>query len=179
MPHLLDGSDRASLGDPTAQCRPQAERGSAAVDHRHLRIPCCRVADHHGHTRRPDRASAVAPDRGRRVWRGFGPRRVLDQRQHADCDARPARLHRGYGRAIGPLIGGVLLEYFWWGSVFLIAVPVMVLLLIVGPRLLPEYRDPQAGRPDILSAAMSLSAVLSIIYGLKEMAQDGIGWLAV
>ncbi len=83
------------------------------------------------------------------------------------------------GGAIGPLIGGVLLEYFWWGSVFLIAVPVMVLLLIVGPRLLPEYRDPQAGRPDVLSAAMSLTAVLSIIYGLKEMAQDGIGWLAV
>ena len=83
------------------------------------------------------------------------------------------------GGAIGPLIGGVLLEYFWWGSVFLIAVPVMVLLLIVGPRLLPEYRDPQAGRPDILSAAMSLTAVLSMIYGLKEMAQDGIGWIAV
>jgi DHA2 family multidrug resistance protein-like MFS transporter len=81
------------------------------------------------------------------------------------------------GGAIGPLIGGVLLEYFWWGSVFLIAVPVMVLLLVVGPRLLPEYRDPQAGRPDILSAAMSLTAVLSIIYGLKEMAQDGLGWL--
>jgi DHA2 family multidrug resistance protein-like MFS transporter len=83
------------------------------------------------------------------------------------------------GGAVGPLIGGVLLEYFWWGSVFLIAVPVMVLLLVVGPRLLPEYRDPQAGRPDILSAAMSLTAVLSMIYGLKEIAQDGFGWTAV
>ena len=48
------------------------------------------------------------------------------------------------GAAIGPLVGGVLLEHFWWGSVFLLAVPVMVLLLAVGPRLLPEYRDPRA-----------------------------------
>jgi len=49
------------------------------------------------------------------------------------------------GSVIGPLLGGVLLEYFWWGSVFLLAVPVMVLLLIVGPVLLPEFRDPNAG----------------------------------
>lgn len=83
------------------------------------------------------------------------------------------------GGAVGPLIGGVLLEYFWWGSVFLIAVPVMALLLVVGPRLLPEYRDPQAGRPDVTSAAMSVVAVLAAIYGLKEIAQDGFGWLAV
>src|SRR6186997_3242180 len=64
------------------------------------------------------------------------------------------------GGAIGPLIGGVLLEAFWWGSVFLIGVPVMVLLLAVGPRLLPEYRDPRPGRLDLLSAALSLTAVL-------------------
>src|ERR671914_287656 len=70
------------------------------------------------------------------------------------------------GAAIGPLFGGLLLEYFWWGSVFLIAVPVMALLLVVGPRLLPEYRDPNAGRPDVISAGLSLAAVLSIIYGL-------------
>ena len=50
------------------------------------------------------------------------------------------------GGVIGPLVGGVMLEAFWWGSVFLLGVPVMVLLLIVGPRLLPEYRDPDAGR---------------------------------
>ena len=48
-------------------------------------------------------------------------------------------------RAIGPLVGGVMLEYFWWGSVFLLGVPVMVLLLVLGPLLLPEYRDPDAG----------------------------------
>jgi MFS transporter, DHA2 family, multidrug resistance protein len=79
------------------------------------------------------------------------------------------------GAAIGPLVGGVLLETFWWGSVFLAAVPVMALLLVVGPRLLPEYRDPQARGLDLLSAALSLVAVLTVIYGLKEVAQDGFG----
>jgi DHA2 family multidrug resistance protein-like MFS transporter len=78
------------------------------------------------------------------------------------------------GGAIGPLIGGALLQSFWWGSVFLISVPVMVLLLIVGPRLLPEYRDSTAGKLDLASAAMSLLAVLSMIFGLKQMAQGGL-----
>jgi DHA2 family multidrug resistance protein-like MFS transporter len=79
------------------------------------------------------------------------------------------------GAAIGPLAGGVLLERFWWGSVFLLAVPVMLLLLALGPRLLPEYRDPDAGRLDLASAAMSLVAVLLVIWGLKQFAQDGLG----
>jgi DHA2 family multidrug resistance protein-like MFS transporter len=61
--------------------------------------------------------------------------------------------------------------------VFLLAVPVMVLLLILGPRLLPEYRDPEAGRPDLGSAALSLTAVLAVIFGLKQIAQDGLAWL--
>ena len=78
------------------------------------------------------------------------------------------------GGAIGPLVGGVLLQYFWWGSVFLLSVPVMVLLLIVGPLLLPEYRDPRAGRPDLISAGMSLAAILAAIFGLKQIAQDGL-----
>ena len=81
------------------------------------------------------------------------------------------------GAAIGPPLGGVLLEFFWWGSVFLLAVPVMVLILLVGPKLLPEYRDPDAGRPDLLSAGLSLVAVLAIIYGLKQIAEDGLAWL--
>ena len=79
------------------------------------------------------------------------------------------------GAAIGPLIGGLLLERFWWGSVFLPALPVMGLLLAVGPRLLPEYRDPEARRLDLISAAVSLVAVLAVIYGLKRIAQDGLG----
>ncbi len=80
------------------------------------------------------------------------------------------------GSAIGPLVGGVLLERFWWGSVFLITVPVMVLLLITGPLLLPEYRDPEAGRLNLASAALSLAAVLALIYGLKQVAVEGFGW---
>ncbi len=83
------------------------------------------------------------------------------------------------GAALGPIFGGLLLEYFWWGSVFLIAVPVMLLLLIAGPKLLPEYRDPNAGRADITSAALSLAAVLLVIFGLKQIAQDGLAWLPV
>jgi len=83
------------------------------------------------------------------------------------------------GAAIGPLAGGFLLEHFWWGSVFLLAVPVMVLLLMLGPMLLPEFRDPEAGRLDFFSAALSLAAVLAVIYGLKQVAQDGLGWLPV
>jgi DHA2 family multidrug resistance protein-like MFS transporter len=78
------------------------------------------------------------------------------------------------GGAIGPLVGGVLLQYFWWGSVFLAAVPVMALLLVLGPMLLPEYRDPNAGKPDLVSAGLSLLAVLSMIFGLKLIAQDGV-----
>ena len=80
------------------------------------------------------------------------------------------------GGAIGPLLGGVLLQYFWWGSVFLIGVPVMLLLLALGPVLLPEFRDPEAGRLDVLSAALSLAAVLGVLYGLKRLAEGGHGW---
>jgi MFS transporter, DHA2 family, multidrug resistance protein len=83
------------------------------------------------------------------------------------------------GGAIGPVLGGVLLERFWWGSVFLLALPVMALLLVLGPRVLPEYRDPNAGRLDLVSAAMSLVAVLAAVFGLKQIAQDGIGPLPV
>ncbi|MEO8193499.1 MAG: MFS transporter [Gemmatimonadales bacterium] len=79
------------------------------------------------------------------------------------------------GSAIGPLLGGVMLEHFWWGSVFLLNVPVMALLLVLGPILLPEFRDPDAGRLDLFSAALSLVAILAIIYGIKRIAQDGAG----
>jgi DHA2 family multidrug resistance protein-like MFS transporter len=81
------------------------------------------------------------------------------------------------GAAIGPVVGGVLLQYFWWGSVFLVSVPVMVLLLLLGPILLPEYRDPAAGRLDFMSAALSLAAVLATIYGVKRVAESGLAWL--
>lgn len=77
------------------------------------------------------------------------------------------------GSAVGPLIGGFLLEHFSWGSVFLLAVPVMAVLLVAGPLLLPEYKDPNPGRFDLLSAGMSLAAVLLVIYGLKQVAEIG------
>ena len=83
------------------------------------------------------------------------------------------------GGAVGPLLGGALLEFFWWGSVFLLAIPVMALLLVLGPIVLPEYRDPDAGRLDLLSAALSLVAVLAVVYGLKQIAQDGLEWYPV
>jgi DHA2 family multidrug resistance protein-like MFS transporter len=83
------------------------------------------------------------------------------------------------GGALGPLLGGVMLRYFHWSSVFLLAVPVMLLLLVVGPIVLPEFRDPTAKRLDVGSAGLSLVAVLSVIYGLKMYAQDGFGWLSL
>lgn len=80
------------------------------------------------------------------------------------------------GGALGPLVGGVMLQFFGWESVFLLAVPVMVLLLLLGPSLLPEYRDPKAGRVDLLSAAMSLLAILASVYALKQFAEHGLAW---
>ncbi len=80
------------------------------------------------------------------------------------------------GAIIGPLVGGLLIQYFWWGSVFLAGVPVMILLLLLGPSLLPEFRDPDAGRLDVISALLSLMAVLLFIYGMKNMAEHGFGW---
>ncbi|WP_245856271.1 MFS transporter [Actinoalloteichus hoggarensis] len=74
------------------------------------------------------------------------------------------------GASLGPVLGGVMLEYFWWGSVFLLGVPVMLLLLVMGPLLLPEYRAPQAGRIDLFSVVLSLGAILPIIYGIKQLA---------
>ncbi|MGH3761097.1 MFS transporter, partial [Actinophytocola sp.] len=82
------------------------------------------------------------------------------------------------GTAIGPLVGGVMLEWFWWGSVFLLAVPVMVVLLATAPALLPEYRDTTAGRLDLTSVALSLAAILPVVYGVKELTR-GVSPLAV
>ncbi|MES1209239.1 MAG: MFS transporter, partial [Pseudomonadota bacterium] len=81
------------------------------------------------------------------------------------------------GSAIGPLLGGLVLQHFRWGAVFLLGVPVMALLLIAGPFLLPESRDPTARRLDVGSAALSLLAVLSVIFGMKAAVQDGWGRL--
>ncbi|MYY09334.1 MFS transporter [Streptomyces sp. SID4919] len=79
------------------------------------------------------------------------------------------------GVAIGPLVGGAMLEHFWWGSVFLLAVPVMAVLLALGPVLLPEYRDPRPGPLDMPSIALSLAALLPVVHGLKHLASEGPG----
>ncbi len=78
------------------------------------------------------------------------------------------------GMAIGPLVGGVLLESFWWGSVFLLGVPAMLLLLVTAPFLLPEYKAASAGRLDLPSVGLSLLTILPAIYGLKEIAKHGL-----
>jgi DHA2 family multidrug resistance protein-like MFS transporter len=78
------------------------------------------------------------------------------------------------GAALGPLVAGILLDHFWWGSVFLLGVPAMVLLLVLGPVLLPEYRDAKAGRIDVPSVGLSLVAILPLVYGLKELARSGM-----
>jgi DHA2 family multidrug resistance protein-like MFS transporter len=82
------------------------------------------------------------------------------------------------GGIVGPILGGALLEWFPWGSVFLLAVPIMALVLIAAPILLPEYEDPEAGRADILSAGLSLTAVLAIVYGVKRTAENGASVIA-
>ncbi|MFF9024895.1 MFS transporter [Streptomyces eurythermus] len=77
------------------------------------------------------------------------------------------------GGALGPLVGGVLLQYFWWGSVFLVTVPTMLVLLLTVPLLVRETPPSGTGRPDLVSVAMSLVTPLAIVYGIKNLAVDG------
>lgn len=77
------------------------------------------------------------------------------------------------GIALGSVMSGVLVEYFWWGSVFLVNLPAMLLLLVLGPVLLPESRNPSPGRFDRLSVPLSMAAVLPVVYGLKEIPSEG------
>ncbi|NRQ33022.1 MFS transporter [Nonomuraea sp. NN258] len=77
------------------------------------------------------------------------------------------------GAALGPVVGGMLLQWFWWGSVFLLAVPIIVALLVFGPLVLPEFRNPGAGRLDPASVALSMLAILPIVWGIKDLAVSG------
>lgn len=83
------------------------------------------------------------------------------------------------GTMLGPLAGGFLLSHFWWGSVFLMGGPVMLLFLVLGPLLLPEFRHTQEEHFDLLSAGLSMAAILFIIYGIKQIAEQGVTGLPV
>ncbi|SHF07479.1 MFS transporter [Streptoalloteichus hindustanus] len=83
------------------------------------------------------------------------------------------------GTALGPVIGGWLLEHFWWGSVFLINLPVVVVTLVAAPLLVPEYRDPAPGPFDIPSVLLSMLAILPVVYGIKTVAKRGLGVVPV
>lgn len=78
------------------------------------------------------------------------------------------------GSALGPIVGGFLLEHFPWGSVFLLSVPVLIPLLVLVPFLVPESRDPNPGRFDALSIVLSLATMIPIVYGIKELAVEGL-----
>ncbi|WP_261717878.1 MFS transporter [Streptomyces sp. FZ201] len=80
------------------------------------------------------------------------------------------------GTAVGPIVGGFLLEHFWWGSVFLINLPVMAVLVVVGIRLLPESRNPNPGPWDLRSVLLSLVGMVGVVYAVKEIAAHGVTW---
>ncbi|CAN5499133.1 MFS transporter [soil metagenome] len=77
------------------------------------------------------------------------------------------------GGALGPIVGGFLLEHYWYGSVFLIAVPVTIALLVLGPFLVPESRDPSPGPFDIPSSLLSFAALVPVVYAVKVFAEKG------
>lgn len=83
------------------------------------------------------------------------------------------------GSAVGPIIGGVLLHHFWWGSVFLINAPVVLVLLVFGPMLLPEHKSAGRGPLDLLSVALSIGGILPLVYAIKHFAAEGMDAYAV
>ncbi|XVQ08567.1 MFS transporter [Spirillospora sp. CA-255316] len=80
----------------------------------------------------------------------------------------------GLAVGLGPVVGGALLDHFWWGSVFLINVPIMVAVLVAGSAVLPETRNPSPGRLDLPSVPLSIAGLLGVVYALKETAADGV-----
>ncbi|MFF2853009.1 MFS transporter [Streptomyces sp. NPDC058001] len=94
------------------------------------------------------------------------------------------------GFAVGPLLGGVMLEHFWWGAIFLINIPVAALGLIAVVRLVPESKNPQGDRPDLLGAVLSTVGMTAVVYGIisgpehgwtsaQVLASAGVGVLAL
>jgi EmrB/QacA subfamily drug resistance transporter len=89
----------------------------------------------------------------------------------------------GLGVAIGPIVGGTLLEHFWWGSVFLINVPVVLLGLVLVGVLVPESRDPKPGRIDVVGVLLSVAGLVALVYGIIDGGEHGFGrplvWAAI
>jgi hypothetical protein len=134
-----------------------------------------RRSDNDGFHRQSDRSDADIFSRGSRRRR-----RHIDQALISNMFEVPAQWALAIGvwatmfalgMAAGPVVGGLLLEQFWWGSAFLVALPIVAVLLVAGPVVLPEYRDPAGGKLDLFSVALSLLAVLQRIYALKEAAK--------
>ncbi|MBS1661949.1 MAG: MFS transporter [Bacteroidetes bacterium] len=82
------------------------------------------------------------------------------------------------GTMLGPLVGGILLGHFWWGAVFLIPVPLMLILLALGAKLLPEFREEKPAPMDLISTALLVASVLSCIYGIKQISAGGVEMLS-
>lgn len=80
----------------------------------------------------------------------------------------------GLAVGLGPVLAGALLDHFWWGSVFLINVPIMAVVLVAGAVVLPESRTPVQGRLDLVSVPLSIAGVLGAVYAIKEAAAHGL-----
>lgn len=78
------------------------------------------------------------------------------------------------GSSLGPILGGVLLEHFHWGSVFFIAVPILLPLVVLYRFLLPESKDPHPGPVDALSVVLSFVGMFLVVWAIKTFAHDGL-----
>ena len=81
----------------------------------------------------------------------------------------------GLAVAIGPVVGGFLLEHFWWGSVFFINVPIVVAGVVLIAMLVPESRDPKPGRIDLVGVLLSIAGLVALVYGIIDGGEHGFG----
>lgn len=77
------------------------------------------------------------------------------------------------GMALGPPVGGLLLEHFWWGSIFLVNVPVALVVALLAGRLLPQVPGSGHGRIDLISVGLSVAGIAAVVYGGQEIAAAG------
>ncbi|MFE5075243.1 MFS transporter [Streptomyces halstedii] len=81
------------------------------------------------------------------------------------------------GFAAGPLLGGVMLDHFWWGAIFLVNIPVAVIGLVAVARLVPEFKNPRGDRPDLVGALLSTVGMAALVYAI--ISGPGHGWTSV